>query len=462
MKPDNEIAAELVIAALILAGEIRSTNYVAGVPFAVAGTRIDLLDGDIDSTAIKVDGATGALSVRGTVTCTALTILYPPDGSTAAVMEAGASSSRELRMYAPNSSVVGSLRWQGPAAATRQVSISLDGTTSILQLQTGNASLQVNAGGSLVLGGSTAATELFAGGAQTVRIRPVVGGLAELGDTAAGGSYVRVAYAGAVDLSTALGSINLTAVDDVTLNASDDIVLTAADVIALNPGTQINYNRTLVSTRGNAVYWMVDSADVDTGLFYIANDRVALVGGGSLVLETSFGVGVYLNDFALRLRSTPDGNHELKYTAATPTGSGLASNGPRLQGFTSVWLKTVNADKNLFLVEPSGNVFINAGAAYTNFSSRRLKRNVRPLDPADCLATVRRWRPVSFDWLAELAAPHEHDEGFIAEDHARVSPSMTGSSNPDAEPDAIDYSRAVVRLTGAVQELDRRLSALGA
>jgi hypothetical protein len=76
----NAISASLIIALLIEAGEIQSLNYTAplpGSPYAQAGTRLDLTNGDITSTAIAVDGATGALFVRGDITADSLALVNP-------------------------------------------------------------------------------------------------------------------------------------------------------------------------------------------------------------------------------------------------------------------------------------------------------------------------------------------------------------------------------------------------
>lgn len=78
MQSRNVISAEAIIAILIQAGAIESLNYDgpdAPEVFADAGTRLDLINGDIISTAIAVDGSSGALAVRGDITAATIALL---------------------------------------------------------------------------------------------------------------------------------------------------------------------------------------------------------------------------------------------------------------------------------------------------------------------------------------------------------------------------------------------------
>lgn len=63
---------------LLLTDAVRSLNYDGpdpGETFADAGTFLDLADGSIYSTGLFVDGATGDVAIRGSVTATAFTLL---------------------------------------------------------------------------------------------------------------------------------------------------------------------------------------------------------------------------------------------------------------------------------------------------------------------------------------------------------------------------------------------------
>jgi len=165
----------------------------------------------------------------------------------------------------------------------------------------------------------------------------------------------------------------------------------------------------------------------------------------------------------IRFVSLADGNHMIAYSSAVPTGSGEGSNGPILQGYSSVWLHQVVADKSCFL-NSGGNLFLNAGNAYQTFSSRTLKENIVDLDPQRALDTVRRWRPVEFDFIADKHGFAPHREGFISEEMFEVTPSLVNVTGPDDEvpnwPNAIDYAGTAPFLAGAIQALAERIEQL--
>jgi hypothetical protein len=174
-----------------------------------------------------------------------------------------------------------------------------------------------------------------------------------------------------------------------------------------------------------------------------------------------------------RLYNGSDNNHKLLYASATPTGSGEASNGPQLSGYTSVWLYGMLNNKNCYM-SSSGNLFLSAGSTYNVFSSREYKHNIKTLDPERALLMVRRWNPVEYDWNEDLNTPHPHGFGFISEDHAEVLPEMChiygeGHDGPENErlvvhrpgwAAAVDYSGGVPWLAGAIQALLMRIEAL--
>lgn len=75
------LSAKRVIALIVEAGELVSSNYVAGaVPpfYSVSGTRFDLTTGDLFTPGLVVDGVTGDVHVRGDITATSFTIPIGP------------------------------------------------------------------------------------------------------------------------------------------------------------------------------------------------------------------------------------------------------------------------------------------------------------------------------------------------------------------------------------------------
>jgi hypothetical protein len=97
---------------------------------------------------------------------------------------------------------------------------------------------------------------------------------------------------------------------------------------------------------------------------------------------------------------------------------------------------------------------------YSTSSDYRLKDNVVPM--VNGLATVNLLKPVTYSWKASGFL----NEGFIAHELAEVIPlAVTGekdSVNEDGsiKPQGVDYSKIVVHLVAAIQELSAKVTAL--
>lgn len=197
---------------------------------------------------------------------------------------------------------------------------------------------------------------------------------------------------------------------------------------------------------GSGLYW----DNVSCGFISNANQVIELYPGSILSL-----MGQPLRIYANR----DDNNHRIQYTSETPGGSGIAMNGPQMVGYSTAALRTTAGDKWAML-ESGGSFFISASGSYLKFSSRELKKNIAALDPDECLDQVRRWQPVAYDLIEDDV----HCEGFIAEDHAAVTPSMVNVCGPDSErpgwANAIAYEMATPRLAGAIQALAARIEQL--
>jgi hypothetical protein len=201
------------------------------------------------------------------------------------------------------------------------------------------------------------------------------------------------------------------------------------------------------------------------GGFYLQDYNVGWVGLQNSWMQTygptwvKFNGGISMNGNPIRFYADiNDNNHRLQYTNATPPGSGEASNGPALNGYSSVWLST-NTGAHFFLAS-AGSVFLIPSGNYNKFSSREFKDNIIALDPNECLDQVRRWRPVEYDVIAD----GRHTEGFISEDHVAVTPAMVNVCGPESErpgwANAIAYEMATPRLAGAIQALAARIEQL--
>ena len=97
--------------------------------------------------------------------------------------------------------------------------------------------------------------------------------------------------------------------------------------------------------------------------------------------------------------------------------------------------------------------------SYVSASDYRLKENVIPINNG--LTTISALKPVKYDWLTDKA----QGEGFIAHELAEFIPmAVTGEKdaiNEDGsiKPQGVDYSKIVVHLVAALQELDAKFEA---
>ena len=100
--------------------------------------------------------------------------------------------------------------------------------------------------------------------------------------------------------------------------------------------------------------------------------------------------------------------------------------------------------------------------SYNTSSDYRLKENVVSMTTG--LATVKALKPVTYDWISDQSA----GEGFIAHELQAVIPlAVTGEKdavNDDGsiKPQGVDYSKVVVHLVAAIQELSAKNDALEA
>ena len=137
-----------------------------------------------------------------------------------------------------------------------------------------------------------------------------------------------------------------------------------------------------------------------------------------------------------------------------------AINGIIVAGSAASWSPMV-------FVNASTAVIGNIGAtqsivSYNSASDYRLKKNVAPL--AAGLANINALTPVTYDWTNS----DESGEGFLAHELQAVIPyAVTGEKdavNADGsiKPQGVDYSKIVVHLVAAIQELSAKNDALEA
>jgi uncharacterized protein YunC (DUF1805 family) len=83
--------------------------------------------------------------------------------------------------------------------------------------------------------------------------------------------------------------------------------------------------------------------------------------------------------------------------------------------------------------------------AWTTYSSKRWKTNIKPLENA--LDKVQRLRGVSYDWKTD----GKHDIGLIAEEVGAVMPEVVAFEVNGVDAKSVDYARLVAVLIEAVK-----------
>jgi len=109
-----------------------------------------------------------------------------------------------------------------------------------------------------------------------------------------------------------------------------------------------------------------------------------------------------------------------------------------------------------------GQVVLNGttGVLYQTASDYRLKHDVQPLTSG--LATIASLKPTTYKWNAD----NSYGEGFIAHELQAVIPQAVSgekdavNENGSIKPQGVDYSKIVVHLVAAIQELSAKVAVL--
>ena len=115
-----------------------------------------------------------------------------------------------------------------------------------------------------------------------------------------------------------------------------------------------------------------------------------------------------------------------------------------VQGDGNVGIGTTSAGNILTIQQTSATDPI--ADAWTTYSSRRWKANIKRIDGA--LDKVQRMRGVSYDWKAD----GKHDIGLIAEEVGEVIPEVVAYEHNGKDAKSVDYARLVAVLIEAVKE----------
>ena len=115
----------------------------------------------------------------------------------------------------------------------------------------------------------------------------------------------------------------------------------------------------------------------------------------------------------------------------------------------------VDNPDNLNILTVEQNSFTDPIAdAWTVYSSKRWKTNIKPID--DPLEKVRQLRGVSFDWKAD----DKHDIGLIAEEVGEVIPEVVAYESNGEDAKSVDYARIVAVLIEAVKAQQKEIDEL--
>jgi plastocyanin len=218
----------------------------------------------------------------------------------------------------------------------------------------------------------------------------------------------------------------------------------------------ITKQTTALSGTGNA--YGLYAYPTSSGLAYI--DAVTSGSGNTSLGFRTYNNGTY-ND-AVRIDSS---GNLLVGTTSFPTGggggAGIASAGyiatSRTTTATAAQMQFFNPNGQVGKIETSGS-----STTYATSSDYRLKNSVAPMTSG--LATVSALKPVTYKWNVD----DSDGEGFIAHELQSVIPhAVTGEKDAVDEdgsikPQGVDYSKIVVYLVSAIQELSAKNDALEA
>lgn len=219
----------------------------------------------------------------------------------------------------------------------------------------------------------------------------------------------------------------------------------------------LNGTTGIAGVDGSASTPAVQGSDTNTGVFYPAADTVAIGTGGSerLRIDGQGDVMAGTTDSIVGFSSNTTG-----ISARGETGR-LFVSGADFSSFNRTSAGTIITFRTA--ATGVGSIAVTASAtSYNTSSDYRLKENVRPMTTG--LATIGALNPVIYDWISDKSK----GEGFIAHELQSVIPlAVTGDKDAvdddgNAIHQGVDYSKIVVHLVAAVQELSAKVDAQAA
>jgi hypothetical protein len=168
--------------------------------------------------------------------------------------------------------------------------------------------------------------------------------------------------------------------------------------------------------------------------------------GGTFGLKINSGLAAFYDGVAIT-DSSWDPDLTIQGTMKVEKGANLATK----SGNVGIGTETPQAKLQ---VGTSGDGTIAVANAWTTFSSRTWKENIKPIEGA--LEKVKRLNGIYFDWKGN----GKQDIGMIAEDVGKVIPEIVAYEENGIEAKSIDYGRLTPLLIEAVKEQQKEIEEL--
>lgn len=271
----------------------------------------------------------------------------------------------------------------------------------------------------------------------------------------------------------------------ITSPAATALTIQSAGTTAMTVSTaqKILIGTTTAASGGGVVQTIVGQGSNDGGIQLTSGTGVS---GGGMAINSVAGGGVKFFGFTgnagsetytenmridssgnLLVGQTSNWTSGLISTTAGNSNGISARSAASASGYSAFIARTDRTDCNLtafyFGTTQVGSITTNTSStAYNTSSDYRLKENVVPM--TNGLATIASLNPVTYDWISDKSP----GEGFIAHELQAFIPfAVTGEKdavNEDGSirPQGVDYSKIVVHLVAACQELSAKNDALEA
>jgi hypothetical protein len=306
---------------------------------------------------------------------------------------------------------------------------------------------------------------------KTLEVRGTGGGLLQIGTGATTAAYIYQdgTNSGFTNISNGILAFGTNNTERMRIDSSGNVGIgtsspatklqvtnsTASDTeVRITNGQDAN--NVSIGKQGSSAFGQTAAGN---GFLYTASDWSMMSNGGAIKFATGGSTERARIDASGRVKINTTGAYDndrltVAYTYGAD-GGGIDLVADNTSAFTAIHFRNPNG-----IV---GSVYTNGSATtYGTTSDYRLKNSVAPLNSG--IATVAALKPVTYKWNAD----NSDGEGFIAHELQEVIPhAVTGEKdavNDDGsiKPQGVDYSKIVVHIVAAIQELSAKNDALEA